>query len=208
MTLNSDNCSVVSFRKTITPVTFDYHVAGQLLNRQQSAKDLGVLLRHDLNSEDHVRYVCGKAFRMLGMLSRVSRHLRDPHTLRAIYSAHVQPFLEYSSAVWAPHQDYLRQDLQRVQRKFIRIVGFRMGFNYDEVPVSDLERALNVNSLEERRDVQDAMFLFKLVTSAIDSPFLLERVSFICHGRTRSMELFARRNHNSSLEANCTMQRV
>ncbi|KAG8291594.1 hypothetical protein J6590_056847 [Homalodisca vitripennis] len=72
--------------------------------------------------------------------------------------AYVRPLLEYSSAVWAPHQDYLRQEIQRVQRKFIRIVGFRMGFNYDEMPVSDLERALNLNSLEERRYVQDAMF--------------------------------------------------
>ncbi|KAG8264608.1 hypothetical protein J6590_008546 [Homalodisca vitripennis] len=136
---------------------------------------------------------------LLGMLSRVSRHLRNPQTLRAIYCAHVRPLLENSCTTRA---SAIREKVY----KFITIVG--MDFNYDEVPVFELERALNMNSLEKRIDVQDAMFLFKLVTSAIYSPFLLERVSFRCHGRTRPIEFFARRHHNSFLEANCTMGRV
>ncbi|KAG8272774.1 hypothetical protein J6590_033431 [Homalodisca vitripennis] len=63
---------------------------------------------------------------------------------------------------------------------------------------ADLERALNLNSLEERKDVQDAfMFLFKLVTSAIGSPSLLEPSALDPWSCL-----------TGDLEANCTMERV
>ncbi|KAG8240745.1 hypothetical protein J6590_102724, partial [Homalodisca vitripennis] len=102
----------------------------------------------------------------------ISRQLRDPQTLRATYCAHVRPLL-------------LSGPLMKI------ILGKSLS-----AASADLERALNLNSLEETRDVH-----------AIDSPFLLELVTFRCHGRTRSMVLFARRHHNCFLEANCTMER-
>jgi len=208
MELNIIKCSSISFYRIRSPVLFEYQLAGQTLNRCTSIRDLGVILSQDYNAAAHVNNICARAFKILGLLARVSRHMNNPLTLRTFYCAYGRPILEYGSVVWSPHQSTLNTEIQRVQRKFIRYVGLRLGFDYRTVPISDLEADLRLPSLENRRKTQDVLFLHRLINGLIDSPELLLHINLRASGRTRSADLFERRHHSTNYEANSTMERI
>ncbi|KAG8263287.1 hypothetical protein J6590_036737 [Homalodisca vitripennis] len=65
---------------------------------------------------------------------------------------------------------------------------------------------LNLNSLEARRDVLDAVPL--QVCSKYDRFFISFGKCELCHWRTRSLELFEKRHHSSSLESNSRFERI
>ncbi|KAG8281851.1 hypothetical protein J6590_049915 [Homalodisca vitripennis] len=57
-------------------------------------------------------------------------------SLVTLHKTLLRPLLEYNSTVWASYQTGLVSDIERVQVRFIRVVGCRMGYNYLDVPVS------------------------------------------------------------------------
>ena len=134
--------------------------------------------------------------------------MTNPQSLKTLYCAYVRPHLEYGSVVWSPHQTTFKEELQKVQTKFLRMVGVRNGFNFEEVPIEELQSFLGLQSLEVRRKMQDVMFLYKILNNFINAPELLQRIFFRCPGRTRSQELFGRRHHSTNYVANSTMERI
>ncbi|KAG8276439.1 hypothetical protein J6590_065179, partial [Homalodisca vitripennis] len=80
--------------------------------------------------------------------------------------------------------------LQSVQRRFIRFLGCRAGFDFREVPVNEVSAAYGLLSLEHSRRVADCIFLSKLLNQ-VSSPFLLESINFRVPARsTRHQRLF------------------
>ena len=77
---------------------------------------LGAEFTSDLSWGLHIKNICGKAERSVNFLQR---NLHDcPSEVKATaYNAFVRPNLEYSSAVWDPHQQKDIKRLERVQRK-------------------------------------------------------------------------------------------
>ena len=116
--------------------------------------------------------------------------------------------MEYCSIIWSPHQNYLIKDIERVQRRFLRLVGIRMGFNYLEVPLEDVASFLALPSLESRRRSQDIIFLYKLINGTMDCPELLEKINFRISTGTRSKSLFAHPTASTSYAANSTLMRL
>ena len=172
-------------------------------------RDLGVVFSSSLSFEAHVNRVCSKASKCLGLILRVSRYFQQPSILRLLYTTFVRPHLEYSSVVWSPHQKFLIDRVESIQRRFVRIVGTRLGFRYMDVPVSALASELCLPSLDHRRRVQDVIFLARLINGSIDCPVLLEKINFrIPAARTRSRELFARVHHGTSYERSSAMNRI
>ncbi|KAG8289765.1 hypothetical protein J6590_097721 [Homalodisca vitripennis] len=75
--------------------------------------------------------------------------------------------------VTSPIYLYLRDSIERVQWRFLRLAGVRLGFRYLDVPVQEISSYLNLPSLEARRSIQDVLFLYKLAIGIIDCPDLL-----------------------------------
>jgi hypothetical protein len=92
--------------------------------------------------------------------------------------------------VWPPYQATLTDRIEKVQRRFIRIVGMRMGFGYMDASMNLIEMSLNLQSLSHRITLLDALFLRNIVTGKIDSPDLLPLINFRILGHTRSYNLF------------------
>ena len=72
----------------------------QILQRTDAYKYLGLLVSHELSWSDHIRTICSKAKRMLGMLYRRFYQYADSNTLLQMYISLVRPHLEYGSPVW------------------------------------------------------------------------------------------------------------
>jgi hypothetical protein len=59
---------------------------------------------------EHVDFMVGKVFALLGFIRRLSFEVRDPYTLKSLYTF----------CVWSPLYDILVVMVERVQRRFIR----------------------------------------------------------------------------------------
>lgn len=50
----------------------------------------------------------------------------------------VRPHMEYASVIWSPYEKKYCELLERMQSRFVRIIGFRLGSNYVDVPVHEI----------------------------------------------------------------------
>ena len=66
--------------------------------------------------------------------------------LTRAFLTYVRPILEYCTSIWSPHQSYLIDKIERVQRYFTRRVLFRTKLSYIE-----RLQILNLELLEARR---------------------------------------------------------
>ena len=134
-----------------------YSMGCQHLKVVREERDLGVIITNDLKVEAQCSAACVKANRMLGLIKRTLVN-RSPAILTTLYKSLVRPHLEYSTAAWSPHYAKDRKMLEKVQRRFTRMVpglrdlgyGERLGF-------------LGLMTLEERRNRFDMVEMFKVL---------------------------------------------
>jgi hypothetical protein len=111
---------------------------------------------------------------------RNSKSFKSVGVLKTLYSAFVRSGLEYASTVWAPYYLYAKAGLERVQRRFLKQLLYKVEGHYpprgsDQI---GLLRQFCLVSLQCRRNVADVKFLCKLIVGEVDCPELLEKISF------------------------------
>jgi hypothetical protein len=74
-------------------------------------------LDEKMSFSEHVEVMVGKAFVMLGFIKRLSFELREPYTLKSLYTPLVRLKLEYVSCVWSPFYDLHVDKVESVQRQ-------------------------------------------------------------------------------------------
>jgi hypothetical protein len=79
--LNVDKFKTITFSRTRYPVQFSYMLGGTVLDRVNSINDLGVIMDEKMNFSEHIDVMVGKAFAMLGFITRLSFEFRDPYIL-------------------------------------------------------------------------------------------------------------------------------
>ena len=77
-------------------------------------KHLGVVLSDDLSCKPHILSTVARSNRLLGLLKRTFG-LHHEALLKS-FRVMIRPTLEYACQVWKPHQAYLIDKLERVQR--------------------------------------------------------------------------------------------
>ncbi|KAG8297553.1 hypothetical protein J6590_033077 [Homalodisca vitripennis] len=144
------------------------------IQRVTYVRDLGVTLTQTLSSDMHVQDICARANQFQDLSEQV---------------------LKFSAVVWSPYHTGLISDLQKIQDKFVRVVGVRQGMNYLEVPVNLMSKELQLSPLVVRRKLQDALFLFK-------------RLIFVCHPVQDLKSCSGRNHHPTSYDWNCSLVRI
>ena len=167
MAFNTKKCHTMSFTKARKPrFSFEYSLAGDLLQSVASHPYLGLTFSRKLNWNDHIDHICARANQALGFIRR--NLSKCPRTLKEMaYKTLVRPLLEYCSPVWNPHQSTRTNQIEMVQRRAARFVLRRYG-RLDS-PTEMLE-SLKWPSLHERRQDQSLTTVFKVVNNltAID----------------------------------------
>ena len=137
-----------------------------------------MIITADLKVEAQCSAACIKANRMLGLIKRTLVN-RSPAILTTLYKSLVRPHLEYSTAVWSPHYVKDREMLEKVQRRFTRMVPGLGDLGYEE-----RLGVLGLMTLEERRNRSDMVEMFRVLKglSAIPVETFLELNG---NGRTR-----------------------
>ncbi|XP_046687618.1 uncharacterized protein LOC124373277 [Homalodisca vitripennis] len=170
MSINATKCSLVSFTRSAQPlVVSDYVLNGTVLSRGTIVRDLGVVFSADFSPDKHIDFICGKALRMLNFMT----------------------FKEWS---WHCGHNHIER-LDRIQRRFVRAVGVRLGHNYFDVPIDLVEASHGLLPLSTGRQQADVLFLWGVLRGTVDCPDLLCRIDLRASRLTRSCNLFFSRSH-------------
>jgi len=90
------------------------------------------------------------------MIRRNIRY-KSPDVMLRLYKSMVRLHVEHCTVAWSPHYIKDKQLIEKIQRRFVKMIpGFR-GKSYEE----EL-RILRLNTLEERSNRADLIFLFKM----------------------------------------------
>lgn len=134
---------------------------------------------------------CNASLRTLGAISRFTRQFSSYACIVPLFCCLIRPKLEFASIVWNCINDTASCSIDRVQKRFIRIVfdrffGRKFYYNHDR-----LLKRLGLCTLFDRRRCRDILFLHKLVNGLVDCPVLLSVVCFHAPPRSsRNRNLF------------------
>lgn len=179
MSLSIDKCFVVTFCRSTNPIHWEYKIGDTAIQRNEQVKDLGVLLDTKLSFNDHRSDIIDRANRQLGFIMRTTKEFTDVHCLKTLYTSLVRSILESSSVVWCPYQTTWIERLERIQRRFVRFALRLLPWSdrTNLPPYADRCRLLGIDTLEQRRSIQQEVFVVKIMNEEVDCPSLLAEMS-------------------------------
>ena len=166
MSFNPDKCEVIRITKKRKPIDAKYTIHSKKLGHTKNAKYLGVLISDTLSWNAHVDTVTKKANNTTAFLHRnlsnCPQHIKDN-----CYKTFVRPQLEYAATVWDPHTDINIAKLEGALCHAARFV--RNDYNYTS-SITEMMRALEWESLQQRRHQAKSVMMYRIVNSLDDIP--------------------------------------
>jgi hypothetical protein len=185
LSLNIKKCKIMSFSRKPSFIVNNYMLNGQDMERCDKFNDLGVLFDKKLTFIPHIDIIVSKASSRLGLIKRWAKELNDPYVTKSLYVGLVRSVLEFACQVWNPFYSTHIKRIESVQKQFLLFALKSLNWN-DNLrlpPYKHRLLLLDMNTLEDRRKALSCIFVFKVLTSKISSPFLLESVKFVCPQR-------------------------
>lgn len=145
------------------------------LTRVNEIRDLGIIMDSKLSFIPHIDNMLNKAYKQMGFVLRVAKPFKKASTYRLLYNSYVRSRLEFACPVWHPFYANHIDRIERLQKKFVKSLDYRMGNNYTDYESSAQRYKLEL--LKHRRDYIDAIFLFKIINSKVDAPALLQNIN-------------------------------
>lgn len=185
MDFNTKKCHVMEMGRSTRRPHWEYKLGESTIVKSKKEKDLGVIVREDLSSENHINKIVGETYGLLNKI-KIAFNYMDEEMLERLIKTMIRPRLEYAAVVWSPHLKKHINKLEKVQRAATRLIPELRGMSYEE----RLER-LKLPSLEQRRERGDMITMYKCVRGIekIDKEGFIE----INNGRTRGHQFKLRK---------------
>ena len=120
-------------------------IDGKRIMEVSETKFLGVIIDNKLNWKPHIRHVCTKDAKGIGIILK-ARKVFNHETLSTLYYTFVYPYLNYCIHVWGRAYNTHLKDLCLLQNKIIRIInGIPSRTNVDHLYIQ--QNILSVNRL-------------------------------------------------------------
>lgn len=183
LSLNVTKCNVLSVATKQHLIIYDYRLNNVTLYRPEIFCDLGVHFDRKLSFVPHINYVIAKAYRILGFVIRNSALLNNGETMKLLYFAYVRSNLEYASIIWCPYYTAHIENLEQIQRRFLKFAAFRIDGTYPAIgfPQAELLSRFSISSLSDRRKVSYLIFLYKIIHNVTDCTQILSMLNFFAH---------------------------
>ena len=133
----------------------EYRMDGEVLAEVTEERDLGVWVETSHKPSKQCATAAKSAHFALGQIQR-SFHFRKKQHLVPLYTTFVRSKLEFANAAWCPWQEGEIEMLEKVQKRFVRMLSDVKGETYEE----KLEDA-GLTTLKERRRRGDMIETFK-----------------------------------------------
>ena len=158
MVFNVDKCKVLHLGRSNQ--RYEYRLGDVAMKEADEEKDLGVWFDTSFKPAIQCEKAAKDANAALGMIAK-SFHYRTKDVLIPLYKTFVRPKLEYASVVWSPWMVKDVNEMERVQRRVMRMVVGVKGREYEE----RLEE-VGLTTLTERRVRGDMIETFKTLRGA------------------------------------------
>ena len=133
------------------------------LEATDTVDDLGVTVSDDFSFEYHICQISKKAHLKCNWILSVF-HSREPDLTLTLFRSLVLSIVEYSSALWSPDKISDISMLEGVQRRFTsKIHGIKHLCYWDRL------KALNMMSLQRRRERFLIIYLWKIINSKVQN---------------------------------------
>ena len=163
MDFNSSKFELLRYghNKDLKEATSYVSNANTPIEEKAMTKDLGVIMSNTGDFKDHISKVT-ETFRDLSSWVLRSFKSRSPTLMLQLWKSIVIPHLDYCSQLWDPHSVGAIQQLEELQKSFVRhITGFRH-MNYWSA-LSKLE----LYSLQRRRERYQIIYLWSILESKV-----------------------------------------
>jgi hypothetical protein len=177
--VNIRKTKFVSFTRKRSPILFEYRDnAGTLIPKVEVIRDLGVHMDSKLQFHDHVMHLRSSCLRLVGRLSYLMVDISDPEVYGLVLRSYILTKISYASIVWnnLTKADYYA--LTVILNKFCRVARFRCGALRPLTTMEVKTRLGLPDCISRCLEQNDILFLKRLIVNGIDSPYLLQRVSW------------------------------
>ena len=135
----------ILFNRARTPFTTRLIVNEQVLERKQCIKLLGVWLQEDGGLEKNTKELCKKAYKRVGMLTKLRYAGVQTEDLLTIYKLHIRSCLEYNAVSFHSSLSSQQEDsIERCQSVCLKVILQENYVSY--------EAALEMAGLEKLSD--------------------------------------------------------
>lgn len=183
LSVNAMKCKIMTYSlKTITLHT-DYYIKGELVERTNTIRDLGVMMDAELNFSLHIEFITIKAYAMLAFVKRQCYRTLSIEAAKMLFFAFVRSNLEFANQVWCPYQNKYIELIESIQKKFVKFICPNNSANNPNNPhelrpysVRCDEQHLQILS---RRRINACIFLIHdIISGKLSSPQLRQLLSF------------------------------
>ena len=129
MVFNVEKCKVMQVGRQNRK--HQYRMGDVRLAEVAEAKDLGVWIGNDLKPANQCKRAAKLANSALGLITRCF-HYRTKSILVPLYKTFVRPKLEFAVTVWNPWLEKDEEVLEKVQRRFVKMLSDAKGDTYEE----------------------------------------------------------------------------
>jgi hypothetical protein len=127
------------------------------ITEKQSVKDLGILMSNSGEFKDHISKVVGTVRDISAWILR-SFKSRSPTLMLQLWKSMVIPHLDYCSQIWNPHNVSDIQQLEELQKSYVRRIG---GFRH--MDYWDALKKLGLYSLQRRRERYQIIYVWTIL---------------------------------------------
>ena len=129
-----------------------------------------------------MQYHIGSNLKMLGLINRTIE-FKHRDVLIRLYKSLVRPHLEFCTPAWSPHYRKDRDLIEKIQRRFTRMIP-----NISKLPYDQRLTEVGLWSLEDRRLRADLIEVYKII-HGLSSVSFQSFFEFCHHDRTRGHTL-------------------
>ena len=103
------------------------HINGEVIERVNNFKLLGVWFQNNLKWNTHTETVISKANRLLYHQRECRKSYLPTEVDLTLYKSKIRPIIGYASPVWGGLSRCLENEIKRLQRRSLRILGLESG---------------------------------------------------------------------------------
>ncbi|XP_025405375.1 uncharacterized protein LOC112679698 [Sipha flava] len=176
---NIPKCHTMTYTRSNEHVMFTYTINDIALKQPgDCVMDLGITFDRSLTFRTHIEKVTCKALKFLGFVKKISAEFKLSNSLKTLYCSFVRSILEYGIIIWDPCTFDGSNQLERVQRKFLKFAASALRIECVPHEYQPVLQSLHLSTLCDRRKQANLMFLSKLLNGEVDSPALLYKLNF------------------------------
>ena len=172
MNFNLQKCKQLCITRKKKPIYNICHLGMEQLLQTDKEKDLGIMLHHKLAWHDHIITKVNTANKILRLIRRTCGNQTQSVVIRKLYIHLARPHLEYACEIWSPHQAFLQDMIESIQRQATRLMI--KGKSYTE-----RLKSLHLLTLKSRRTLLDLIFFYNCLNGLLHiknlSSFLISR---------------------------------